>query len=244
MSHYSVTLERSEPDVHLAWVHELPGCVAYGATRDEALARVPQAIEQFRGWLRAAGEKLPAEDIHVDQVALSVVGEAGRAEQTSEGPDGVLLTWDEEPLAPEEWTRIERWLQQSRRELLDVLEQMPEDQLGTAARDGARTIWQQLRHIATVEFMYALWTFDFRTKRDLRALLEWTRQMAFGRMRALAEQRDRQLTYADWAGTGHPEPWSARKAARRLVYHELWHLRSIRRLLQGLRGREASGAPR
>lgn len=237
---YSVTMERNDSDGYLAWVHELPGCIAYGPTREAALAKVPEAIEQFRDRLRAAGEEIP-----VDQISFSTVVEADSAEVTNTGPDGVLLTWDVEPLTPEEWTRIDRWLQHSRRELLVVLGQMTEDQLEITARDGARTIARQLRHIATVEFMYALWTFDLGTRRDLRELLEWTRQMAFMRMRALAEQRDRRLTYAEWAGTGtaHPEPWTARKTARRLVYHELWHLRSIRRLLQGFRGREASGAP-
>lgn len=231
---YSVTLEWDEPDVYLAWVHELPGCIAYGVSQKEALAKVPEAIERFRDWLRTAGEAIP-----VDQISFSTVEKVSSAEKTS----GVLLTWDEEPLTPEDWTRIERWLQHSRHELLDVLEDMREDQLEIAARDGARTIARQLRHIATVEFMYALWTFDLRAKQGIRALLEWTRQMAVTRMRALAEQRDQWLTVAEWAGTEHPEPWTARKAARRLVYHELWHLRSIRRLLQGFRSREASGAP-
>lgn len=239
MSRYSVTLERwDDGNGYRAWVHELPGCIAVGVSRDEALAKVPEAIERYRDRLRAAGEEIPA-----DQISLATVPEAASAEVTDAGPDGILLTWDQEPLTPEEWTRIERWLQHSRRELLDVLEQMEEEQLEIAARDGARTIARQLRHIATVEFTYALWTFDLRTKRDLRALLEWTRQMAFIRMRALAEQHDRRLTYAEWGGTEHPEPWTAHKAARRLVYHELWHLRSIRRLLQGFRGGQASGAP-
>lgn len=238
MSRYSVTLERNDSDGHLAWVHELPGCIAFGVSQDEALAKVSEAIEQFRDRLRGAGEEIPT-----DQISLATVPEADSAEVTSTGPDGVLLTWDQEPLTPEEWTRIERWLQHSRRELLVVLEQMTEDQLEITARDGARTIARQLRHIATVEFMYALWTFDLRTRHDLKELLDWTRQMAVMRLRALAERRDRGLTYAEWAGTEHPEPWTARKAARRLVYHELWHLRSIRRLLQGFRGTDASGAP-
>lgn len=239
MSRYSVTVERwDDGDGYRAWVHELPGCITVGASRDEALGKVPDAIAQFRDRLRAAGEEISA-----DQISLDIVPEAASAEVTDAGPDGILLSWDQEPLTREEWTRIERWLRHSRREVLEVLDQLEDGQLGIAARDGARTIARQLRHIATVEFTYALWTFDLGSRGDLKALLEWTREMAFAHMRALAEQRDQRMTYAEWAGTEHPEPWSARKAARRLVYHELWHLRSIRRLLQGLRGREASGAP-
>lgn len=238
MARYSVTLEHQGGADYLGWVHELPGCHAYGATREAVLANLPAAISQFRGRLPG-----PGEEVQEDQVELEIVQEMATTEKTAEGGTEVFLTWDQEPLAHDDWMRIEGWLQYSRQELLGTVEQIQEDQLEIAARDGARTIARQLRHIAAVEFMYALWTFDLGTKQEIRALLEWTRQMAVMRMRALAERQDQRLTYAEWAGSEHREPWSARKAARRLVYHELWHLRSIRRLLQGLRGREASGAP-
>ena len=237
MTRYTVTLEHDEPESFLAWVHELPGCIAHGTTRAEAEANVVQAIDRFRSWLRAVGEEISHEPVTYD-----VVEEAAPAEWTAEGSSGVLLTWDQGPLTPADWTPIERRLDHSRREVLQTLASMSADDLQTVSGKGARSIARQLHHLASAECMYVIWTFDLRSKEGLGELLDWTRRMVLDRMRTLAEQRDTRLTRALWSGDEHPEPWTARKAARRLIYHERWHLNSIRRLLQGFRGREASGA--
>jgi predicted RNase H-like HicB family nuclease len=234
MSRYTVTVDHDEEDVYLVWVHELPGCHAYGTTREEALADVVGAIERFRAWLRAAGEEVSDEPVEFDIVEAADVAEM---------PSGVLLTGDQAALTPEGWTRVERWLHYSRRELLRALENMREEDLQTAAGEGSRSVAAQLRHLAAAEYSYALWTFDFRSKQGLKELLDWTRRMATERMRVLAGRGDNRLTRAEWSRDEPPEPWTARKAARRLVYHERWHLNSIRRLLQGFRGRDASGGP-
>jgi predicted RNase H-like HicB family nuclease len=73
---YSVTVERGSDGSCLAWVHELPGCFARGASRDEVEARLPDAIRSFVGWLRAAGERVDAEadiDIVVVEEVESIV---------------------------------------------------------------------------------------------------------------------------------------------------------------------------
>jgi hypothetical protein len=79
--------------------------------------------------------------------------------------------------------------------------------------------------------MYAAWTFDLQSKRGLGDFLIWTRQAAVERMDALAAERASALTWADWSGAPRPEPWTARKAARRLVWHELLHLRALQRFV-------------
>lgn len=236
MNDYSVTLDHDEENVFLAWVHELPGCCAQGRSRAEALANVVPAIERFRDWLRELGETVSQEP-----VTFRIVEEAGAVGRTPEGPSGVLLTSDREALTREDWDRVERWLDHSRRELLDILDQMDDQDLQTAASEDARSIALQLRHLAIAEYMYALWTFDFHSKKDLKELLDWTRRFASDRLRLLADRRESRQTSADWSGDDHPEPWTVCKAARKLVYHERWHLNSIRRLLQGFRGSEASG---
>lgn len=225
---YSVTVEGTDGS-HVALIHELSGCTAWGATAEEALAALPAAVRAFRDFFAPAGG-LPPEPEGFDLV------------QPAGGVTEMFLTWHRQPLTWEEWSRIERWLNHSRRELLQTLDAMREEDLETRAHDRARTIAQQLQHIAYVEYMYAYWTFDFASRAGLGEFLDWTRRAVLERMRELAGRNDGQVTQAQWAGDPEPEPWTARKAARRLVYHELWHLRSIRRLLRGFRGKEASGA--
>lgn len=46
-------------------------------------------------------------------------------------------------------------------------------------------------------------------------------------MGELAETDEGTVTYAEWGCAPRPESWTARKTARRLIWHELLHLREI-----------------
>ncbi len=56
---YLVVVEKSETGFG-AYVPDLPGCVAAGATRDEVLRLIQEAIEFHIEGLKAAGEPVPA----------------------------------------------------------------------------------------------------------------------------------------------------------------------------------------
>jgi predicted RNase H-like HicB family nuclease len=55
---YLVVLEQG-PTSFGAYVPDLPGCVAAGATRDEVLALIREAIELHIGDLRQSGQRVP-----------------------------------------------------------------------------------------------------------------------------------------------------------------------------------------
>jgi predicted RNase H-like HicB family nuclease len=211
---YSVTLEHGSDGSYLAWVHELPGCFARGASREEVKEQLPTAIRAFLDWLRAAGEEVE------DDEGFVVVEEVESAIDSSEDTE-VLLEPDREPLTQADWETIERWLSHSRRDLIEwlgrgSLESIPEGE--------TRTVRELLVHIAFVELMYSAWTFDLHDREGLRDFLDWTRVITRARMRALAVRDDGSVTQADWAGAPRPEPWTARKAARRLLWHERLHI--------------------
>jgi predicted RNase H-like HicB family nuclease len=64
---YTVILQaESDPDFRGYFnviVPALPGCLTYGASRDEALANAKEAVEVYLEDLAAAGEPLPEERI-------------------------------------------------------------------------------------------------------------------------------------------------------------------------------------
>ena len=129
---------------------------------------------------------------------FAVVAEVESVIDSSEDTE-VLLDVDREPLTQDDWARIERWLERSRADTLS----------GEA----------DAQHLGFVELMYAAWTFDV----DSKEFLDWTRSVALARMRELAGSDDGRVTAALWSGAPRPEPWTARKAARRLVWHERLH---------------------
>ena len=220
--HYSVTLEHGSDGSCLAWVHELPGCFARGTSRDDAVSRLPEAIEQFRAWLRRFGE-----DAEESEITIDVVEEVESVVEADEDSE-VLVRPDREPLTSVAWGQVERWLAHSRRDLLGALSKLRDEQLERPREGRTRTLREEVIHVAFVELMYAAWTFDLRSRAGLEEFLHWTRNVTLERMRLLAETDDGALTYAEWAGAPRPEAWTARKAARRLVWHERLHQPDLR----------------
>ena len=129
-----------------------------------------------------------------------IIGEVESIIDSSEDTE-VLLDVDREPLTRADWDRVERLLKRSRHDLLESI-------------DGV-----DVSHLGFVELMYVAWTFDV----DSKEFLDWTRRVALARMRELATVDDGRVTQAHWGGAPRPEPWTARKAARRLIWHERLH---------------------
>jgi hypothetical protein len=216
---YSVTLERGKDGTYLAWVDELPGCAVRAPDREGALEKVRDEIPDFLRW---AGMPSPA------MIEVRVGNEVESAIETDEDTEA-LVARDREPLTEDDWAQVRQWLGRSRAELLELLERLDDETLEARRTGSERTVRDELEHMAFVELMYAVWTFDLRSRAGLVEFLDWTRAVAESRLEFLANQPAGDLTWADWAGAPRPEPWTPRKAARRLLWHELLHLRAIAR---------------
>jgi len=214
---YSVTVERGTDGTYLAWVDDLPGCAVRARSWAELLDVLPGAIAEFRVW---------ADGVHAPSPRVTISEEVESAIETDEDTE-VLVENDRDPLTDEDWARMRRLLTRSRAELLDLLGRLTDEELDST-RDGTeRTLREEIEHIGFVELMYALWTFDLRSREGLAEFLAWTREVADARLQHLAGRGAADLTSADWAGAPRLESWTPRKAARRLVWHELLHLRAI-----------------
>jgi predicted RNase H-like HicB family nuclease len=56
---FRIIVEPDEDGVFVATVPSLPGCVSQGATRDEAVRNVREAIQGYLESLRERGEPIP-----------------------------------------------------------------------------------------------------------------------------------------------------------------------------------------
>ncbi len=221
---YTVTLERGSDAGYIAWVHELPGCVARGATREEIESKIAPAIAEFLTWARRAR---PSAQV----VEFAIVGEVTSAVPARDADSEILLEPDRNRLTQTFWSQVERLLRLSRQDLLHMLTEADEATLSYRSEGTPRSVREHFLHIGFVELMYAAWTFDLESSRGIADFLRWTRRIITTRMRALARSDHGTTTLAFWGGAPRPEPWTARKAARRLVWHERLHLRAIQRLL-------------
>jgi hypothetical protein len=200
-------------------VNDLPGCAVRGSSREHVLERLPAAIGEFIAWTGAPPVPLPE---------ITVVDEVESAIEADEDTE-VLVSSDRGPLTEESWAETQRWLARSRAELISLLDRLTEEELDSKREGSGRTVREEIEHIAFVELMYAVWTFDRQSRDGLAEFLAWTRAVAGERLSALAREGAADLTSADWGGAPRPEPWTARKAARRLLWHELLHLRALGR---------------
>jgi predicted RNase H-like HicB family nuclease len=94
-------LEHGSDGSYLAWVHELPGCFVRGASRDEAMSKLPAAIEQFLNWLRTFSEADADSEITI--VVAEEVESLVEADEDSE----VLVEPDREPSTSAAWGKVE-----------------------------------------------------------------------------------------------------------------------------------------
>jgi predicted RNase H-like HicB family nuclease len=72
---YAVVIERA-PNNYAAYVPDLPGCVATGATEDEVLRRIHEAIEFHLDGLREDGLPIPEPTSTVAVVEIPALGAA------------------------------------------------------------------------------------------------------------------------------------------------------------------------
>ena len=66
---YLVVVERAAHN-YSAYCPDLPGCVAVGETRDEAMELIREAVELHLESLRESGDPVPAPHSFVERVAV------------------------------------------------------------------------------------------------------------------------------------------------------------------------------
>ncbi len=208
-----------------AWVLDLPGFATWAPTEKEVLVRVPERVTEHRAWLREIGLEPPA------VAGTPRVVERVRGDEPSFTAD--LLEASDEDIAR---TRV--LLERARAELLAAAGGLPEGALDWEPPYASfppwatwRSVLQILDHVARCEVSYYLasvgWDPGFALEADtpVEEALERSREATLAFLGDLEVSDDRVRRHRD-----RGEDWTARKVLRRLVWHELLHARSIRRI--------------
>lgn len=207
------------PDgTYLANVAELPGCIARGATREEAVARVREAFRDYVLMMRGRG------------VALEHVDELDPAKFEVKEPEA-------RHTYPEDFRRVEEhelrdFLHQyeaSRAALLQILRGLSSEDLERKPAADSWSIRECLEHIAATEA--SLLTRLEAWPENEFAAIQAVHRMVFQRFSVMEPNdtdRERRIL---------GQRWSPRKVMRRLLEHEYEHFRQIRDVLESTRAR-------
>ncbi|HEU5200733.1 MAG TPA: type II toxin-antitoxin system HicB family antitoxin [Ktedonobacterales bacterium] len=231
---YDVYLEEAPNGATLALILDLPGCFASGASRQEALEHLQQALTDYHAWLRLHDDYTP-------EVHGPFVFETKEIFQiTYDGEDEInsFFTPDAEPATDEdiEWAlALMGW---QREDVLERVSSLSDETLDWKPEHDpdALSIRELLDHIAQAEIWY-MGRLDEKPPRIVVADLPGPTLERFQRVRQAAVMRVK--TYPkEWRGkvfTHLGEQWSLRKALRRAVWHERDHLNQINDVLAAYR---------
>ena len=203
----------------LASFAEVPGCVARGGTRDEAVASVRRALPEYLALLTKYG------------VSTEHVGDVDPA--TADVKDYDANGWFEDDFRPLEEHELRDFLHQmegSRSALLALVRELSPDDMERRPTADMWSVREALEHIATTEA-----TLLSRLERWPESLgtLQAVHRMAFQRF-SILEPADTKLDHRIFG-----QRWGVRRVMRRILEHEYEHLEHVKQILAGLGGRRA-----
>ena len=201
---------------YIATVADLPGCMARGATKDEAAANARRAFPEYLALL----EKYGVSTEHWKELDPASFGVK----------DTNVEEWFAEDFAPMQEHEIRDFLhhmEASRAALLGLVRELSPDDVERKPTPDMWSIRQALEHIMTTEA--SLVGRLERWPTEIGAL-QAVHRMAFQRFSIL----DPEDTKIDHRIAG--QRWSTRRVMRRILEHEYEHMGHIREILAALGG--------
>jgi predicted RNase H-like HicB family nuclease/uncharacterized damage-inducible protein DinB len=234
MIEYALYLE-SGPRRRTTMVHvlDLLGCIARGPTTEEALEVTPDAIRAYLRFLREHGEAVDPDAAFTTVTAEHVTAGPwiGYGDPTSGfGPDFQPLTAVELSV----YLRRLAWLQA---DLLQMVRNIPREQLAAEPAGGARSLQHILEHVAEAHCGYVrhlVGKVDGLTEAlksvqhgpdGLPSAVARVWQITGARLEALTDaEREQPVKHGQTT-------WTARRALRRALEHAWEHLLEVSRRL-------------
>jgi predicted RNase H-like HicB family nuclease len=209
-----VTDPPTQPDYYLAVIPVLPGCVASGKTRDEAIANVRRAFREYRALLESHGVAIDHwKDIDPDRLAVGVL----------ENPP--LVPGEDRPFEEHELRDFIHQYEASRAALIALVRRLSPEQLEHPPNETTWSVRQALEHMMATDI-------------TLLSRLEKWPDDPFGSYQAVHRiivQRFSVMEPDDWRDhTISGRRWTTKRVMRRLLEHEFEHYQHITEIIAAL----------
>jgi len=205
---------------YIATVADLPGCVARGATKDEAAANARRAFPEYLALLEKYGVSTEHwNDLDPDTFSVK------------DPPEDRLIPEDTRPLEEHEIRDFLHQIEGSRSALLALVRGLSAEDLERKPTEDMWSVREALEHVMQTE-VTLLSRMEKWPDKDF-ATFQAAHRMAFQRFSIL----DPEDTKIDHRIAG--QRWSTRRVMRRILEHEYEHLQHINEILAALGAQRA-----
>ncbi|HKY49768.1 MAG TPA: hypothetical protein VJP45_00780 [Candidatus Limnocylindria bacterium] len=214
MTEAKIYASEAQPGYFLAIIPVLPGCVASGKTRDEAIARARTAFREYRALLEAHGVAIDHwKDIDPDALP---VGELA---------DPPLVPGEDEPFEEHEIRDFLHQYEASHAAVMALVQKLTPEQLEKAPDEKTWSARQALEHMMTTDIAL------------LSRLEKWPKDPlgAYQAVHRIAAQRFSVMEPEDWRDhTISGRRWTTKRVMRRLLEHQFEHYAHIGEIIRAL----------
>ena len=204
----------AQPGYFLAIIPVLPGCVASGKTRDEAIAKARRVFRDYRSLLEAHGVAIDHwKDIDAEKLP---VGELD---------DPPLVPGEERPFEEHEVRDFIHQYEASRAAVMALVTKLSPDRLEQKPNDDTWSVRQALEHMMTTDIAL------------LSRLEKWPADplSSYQGVHRLIIQRFSVMEPDDWRDhTIMGRRWTTKRVMRRLLEHEFEHYQHIKEIIAAL----------
>jgi len=209
-----IYVTESQPGYFLANVPVLPGCIASGKTREEAIANARRAFREYRALLEAHGVATDHwKDIDPDALT---VGEP-------ENPP--LMPGEDEPFEEHEIRDFLHQYEASRAAVIALVKRLSPEQLEKAPNETTWSVRQALEHMMTTDIAL------------LSRIEKWPDDLftSYQAVHRIIVQRFSVMEPDDWRDQSiSGRRWTTKRVMRRLLEHEFEHYGHMKEIIAAL----------
>jgi predicted RNase H-like HicB family nuclease/uncharacterized damage-inducible protein DinB len=210
----AIHVAEAQPGYWLATIPVLPGCIASGKTREEAIAKARGAFREYRALLEAHGVAIDHwKDIDPD--ALSV----------DESWTPPLVPREDEPFEEHEIRDFLHQYQASRAAVIALVKRLTPEQLEKAPDDATWSVRQALEHMMTTDIAL------------LSRIEKWPDDpfTSYQAVHRIIVQRFSVMEPDDWRDHSiSGRRWTSKRVMRRLLEHEFEHYGHVKEIIAAL----------
>jgi len=214
MTEAKIYVTEAQPGYWLAMIPVLPGCIASGKERDEAIAKARRAFREYRALLEAHGVAIDHWK-DVDPDALTV----GEPEKPP------LMPGEDRPFEEHEIRDFLHQYEASRAAVIALVKRLSPEQLEKAPNETTWSVRQALEHMMTTDIAL------------LSRIEKWPDDpfTSYQAVHRIIVQRFSVMEPDDWRDhTISGRRWTTKRVMRRLLEHEFEHYGHMKEIIAAL----------